>query len=80
MGGGFKVRFVNPLYDSSVDGSIRSWTSDEIKDNETNRWTVRQRLIYFFSKIWGTNIDVEIFTTNDLYETVASADATQRVF
>lgn len=72
--------FVNPLYDSSITDSIRTWTSGLIDDNETNRWTVRQQIVGYFSKVWSSNIEVNVYTTNDAYETVASTDATQRVF
>jgi len=65
MGGEFQVMFVNPLYDSSDSNSIRSWTSGKIKDNETNRWVVRQQIVGFFSKVWGSNIEVNVYTTND---------------
>jgi len=79
-GGNFQVRFVNPLYDSTVTGSVRLWTSGLIKDNETNRWIVRQQLVDYFNTIWGSNIEVFVRTTDDNFNDVAASVATQRVF
>jgi len=35
MGGKYQIRWINPLYDSAVKGSVRSILSDSFKDNDT---------------------------------------------
>ena len=80
MGGKFKMMFINPKYDKDVKNSARTVTTREVKDNDSAN-NIRRALCDFYCKgdIWGSNLEVKKYETNDKFETVDS-DSTQIVY
>ena len=80
MGGKFQMMFVNPKYNKDVKNSKRTVTSREVKDNDSAH-NIRRALCDFYcsNQIWGSNVEVKKYETNDKFETVESG-STQIVY
>ena len=79
-GSKYQVQFVNPKHDPNNKHSQLIWKSGEIKDNY-NIWQVRQQIVRYFSRIWGSDVSIELtYYDADDVEVESSADAVKRVY
>ena len=74
------MMFVNPKYNKDVKNSKRTVTTREVKDNDSAS-NIRRALCDFYCshQIWGSNVEVKKYETNDKFETVEK-DSTQIVY
>ena len=80
VGKNFKVMFINPLYNPDDKDDSPQWTSENISD-ETSEATLRSRIEGYFSRYWGSAINVvKVDYDSDDLETSDSASVVQSVY